>query len=134
MTRRAARGLAAFTLVEVMIAIVLSMIAVIGVTALYMAETAASTDSRQKTEAAVLCEDKMEWLRTQSAPTSGSETGLDELGGIGGMYDRTWTVTTGTSYIDYSVTVNWDTEGLTGCPGAARLTCRSETLRSRRGL
>ena len=117
-----------------MIAIVLSMIAVIGITALYMAETRSSTDSRQKTEAAVLCEDKMEWLRTQTAPTSGSETGLDELGGIGGMFDRSWTVTTGTSYIDYSVTVDWDTEGQTGCPGAARTTCREETLRSRRGL
>jgi len=113
-----------FTLVEVLIAIVLSMIAVIGVTGLYMVETRSSSDSRHKTEAAVLCEDKMEWLRTQLAPVSGSETGLNELGGIGGMYSRAWTVTIGTMYIDYSVTTSWSEDGLAS----------SETLTSRRGL
>jgi prepilin-type N-terminal cleavage/methylation domain-containing protein len=118
---KAQRG---FTLIEVMIAIVLSMIAVIGVTALYMVETRSSSDSRHKTEAAVLCEDKMEWLRTQLAPATGSESGLNELGGVGGMYSRSWSVTTLTTYIDYAVTVTWSEDGIAS----------SETLRSRRGL
>jgi type II secretory pathway pseudopilin PulG len=114
----------AFTLVEVMIAIVLSMVAVVGVTGLYMVETRSASDSRHKTEAAVLCEDKMEWLRTQSVPVTGSETGLNELGGVGGMYDRSWTVAVGTNYIDYSVQVSWSEDGVPA----------SETVRSRRNL
>lgn len=111
-------------MIEVMIAILLTAIAVIGITALYSVETRSSGYSRHSTEAAVLAEDKMEFLRTQLTPVSGSEVGVSELGGVSSMFGRTWTVTPSTSWTDYSVTVTWSEDG----------TARSVTLRSKRGL
>ena len=113
-----------FTMIEVMIAILLTAIAVIGITALYTVETRSSGFSRHSTEAAVLAEDKMEFLRTQSAPASGSETGLPELGGASAMFSRSWTVATATAWIDYSVTVSWSEDGI----------ARQVQLVSKRGL
>jgi hypothetical protein len=113
-------------MIEVMISILLTAIAVIGIVALYTTETRSSGFSRHNTEAAVLAEDKMEFLRTQIglATGSGSETGLNESAGAAGMFSRTWIITTGTSWVDYSVTVGWNEDGV----------ARSVTLRSRRGL
>ena len=121
MTRSSQSG---FTMIEVMIAILLTAICVIGIIALYTVETRSSGYSRHTTEASVLAEDKMEFLRTQSAPATGSETGLTELGGVSGMFARSWTVSPTTSWIDYSVTVSWNEDG----------TARTVTLRSKRGL
>jgi len=107
-----------FTLIEVMIAILLSAIAVIGIIGLYTVESRASSMSRRKTEAAVLAEDKVEELRTQLTPTaagSATETGLDEHGNVvsGGLFTRTWEIfsegdaTAGTFY-RIKVTVSWE--------------------------
>ncbi len=111
-------------MIEVMIAILLTAIAVIGITALYTVETRSSGFSRHSTEASVLAEDKMEFLRTQIAPVSGSEAGLNEQGGVSGMFSRTWTVTPNPSWIDYSVTVSWSEDG----------NAKQVVLRSKRGL
>jgi hypothetical protein len=66
----------------------------------------------------------MEDLRTQTAPVAGSESGLDALGGAGGIYNRSWAVAIGGVDITYSVTVSWNEDGIT----------RNVTLRSKRGL
>jgi len=113
-----------FTLIEVMIAILLSAIAVVGLVGIYSVQTRGSSVSRHTTEAAVLAEDRMEDLRTQIAPATGSESGLDALGAAGGIYNRAWTVAIGGSDITYSVTVSWNEDGIT----------RNVTLRSKRGL
>ena len=115
---------AGFTLIEVMIAILLSAIAVVGLVGIYSVQTRGSSVSRHTTEAAVLAEDRMEDLRTQTAPVAGIENGLDALGAAGGIYNRSWAVAIGSVDITYSVTVSWNEDGIT----------RNVTLRSKRGL
>jgi Tfp pilus assembly protein PilV len=104
---------AGFTLIEVMISILLTAVAVIGVVALYTVEARSGRFARDRSEATVLAEDKMEELRTMTAAsiTAGSQTGLDALGQNGGKYDRSWTVSGTTAPISYTVTVTWDEDG-----------------------
>jgi prepilin-type N-terminal cleavage/methylation domain-containing protein len=113
-----------FTMIEVMIAIVLLALATTGLIGLFRIQTGASSFSRHATEASSLAQDKLEVLRTQSAPASGSETALSALGKPGGPFDRSWVVTPSATYIDYAVTVTWDESG----------TARSIRLSSRRSL
>jgi type IV pilus assembly protein PilV len=108
--KRTERG---FTMVEVMIAILLTAIAVIGILALFMTETRASSYSRHSTEATSLAADKLEKLRTMSTPTAGTQTALDPQGAAGGVFSRTWTVTPNTSYTDLFVSVTWSENGVT---------------------
>jgi type IV pilus assembly protein PilV len=105
-----------FTLMEVMIAMLITAIAVIGIVALFMTQTSASSFSRHQTEATALAEDKIEQLRTLGPAVSqtGSDTNLDERGSAGsGIYHRDWTETAGTNYADMTVTVTWSENGVT---------------------
>ena len=110
-----------FTMVEVMIAILLSAIAVIGLVGLYTVESRAATVSRRKTEAAVLAQDKIEELRTGIAPSaagSGSEPYLDEHGNAGSaatppfIFSRSWELTAqgipAGEWYRIKVTVTWE--------------------------
>ena len=106
--KRLRQSEAGFTMVEVMIAVLLSVIAVIGIIALFMTETKAAAYSRRATEATSLAQDKLEYLRTAGTPASSSENAVDTQGVVGsGMFDRKWTVTAGTSYYDIKVQVGW---------------------------
>lgn len=100
-------------MVEVMVAVLLSAIAVMGVMGLYSAETRGGTVARHSTEASVLAQDKMEQLRATSVPTAGSESNLDATGATvsGAMYSRSWTVTSTAPYT-YTVTVSWSEDGV----------------------
>lgn len=102
-----------FTLIEVMIAILLTALIVIGVLGLFRIETRASSFSRRETEAAVLAQDKLEELRTQGTPVSANDTPVDPLSGTPGMFTRTWTVTPGPDMTTIQVSVTWDEDGLT---------------------
>ncbi len=116
-----------FTLIEVLISLVLGAIAMIGVIALYRASTNASSFSRRGTEAAILAQDKLERLRTETATTGSDPTPIDELGqsAVAGPFTRTWTVTPATpTYVDVSVNVQWDDDGNT----------RNFTVRGRRSI
>jgi Tfp pilus assembly protein PilV len=112
-----------FTLVEVMIAILLTALTVIGVVALFRVETRASAYSRRETEASVLAQDTLEKQRTFAAPTASStttETALDALGRdttttgttVGHVFTRTVTLapTTDTSVYKITVTISWTDE------------------------
>lgn len=104
-----------FTLIEVMVAILLTALTVIGVLGLFRVETRASAFSRRETEAAVLAQDKLEELRTFIAPTTGStgtETLNDPLTG-NPMFTRDWTISTTTdaSIFRIEVVVSWDENG-----------------------
>ena len=110
-------------MVEVMIALLLTAIAVIGIMALYSVETRSSSFTRRNTEASVMAEDKMEWLRTQVAPASATDTVTEPTGAL--VFNRSWNVTPNTNWIDYQVTVSWtEDDGST----------RQVLLRSKRGL
>lgn len=119
---------AGFTMIEVMIAVLLTALAVIGVIALFRVETRASGFSRHETEAAVLAQDKLEELRTQTAvATTTTETTLNDVGTTlpPGLYTRVSTVAAGAAdptVLDITVTVSWDESG----------EARSVTVRGRR--
>jgi prepilin-type N-terminal cleavage/methylation domain-containing protein len=108
-----------FTLIEVMIAMVLTAIAIMGIIALYVTETKASGFSRHSTEASVLAQDRLEKLRLLGpapplatlALTTESTT-MNERGGTGGIYTRKYSITVGTDYIDMYVEVDWSDDGI----------------------
>jgi prepilin-type N-terminal cleavage/methylation domain-containing protein len=107
------RSQSGFTMIEVMVSLLLTAIAIMGILALYIAETRASGFSRHTTEAAVLAGDKVEKLRTDSfVAATGSETNLNERAVAGGIFNRTWTETLGTDYADITVTVSWTEDGV----------------------
>jgi type II secretion system protein I len=105
-----------FTLIEVMIAVLLTALTVIGVLGLFRVETRASSVSRRETEAAVLAQDKLEELRTEAAPTTnvtGTDNPKDQLSGSTTFWTRTWTVSAPNDPAVYNidVTVSWDDNG-----------------------
>jgi len=99
-TRKPRRaGQAGFTMVEVMVAVLLTAIAVIGIIALYITETRASSYSRHATEASVLAADKLETLRTEtladgsySDPSPLTPQGDDPNAPVG-AFTRSWDIT-----------------------------------------
>src|SRR5690606_6213489 len=103
-----------FTMVEVMVAILLTALTVIGVLGLFRIETRASSFSRRETEAAVLAQDKLEELRTFSASEpSGNDTPDNPFGttSTDNIFTREWTIAPNTadpSILDITVTVTWD--------------------------
>lgn len=117
---------AGFTMMEVMIAMLITAIAIIGIVALFMTQTNASSLSRHQTEATVLAEDKIEKLRTlgPAAAQTGTDTSIDEKGGSGGIYTRTWTETVGANFADLTVNVTWNENGV----------AKTVALRGRRNL
>ncbi len=124
---------AGFTMIEVMVAMLLTAIAIIGILALFMAQTKAGGFSRHTTEATALCEDKLEKLRTLTAASTGingTETTLDEKGVIGsGIYTRTWTYTAAANWVDIVCTATWTED-----EGAGAGSGKTITLRARRKL
>jgi Tfp pilus assembly protein PilV len=118
---------AGFTMIEVMVAMLLTAIAIIGILALYMTGTKASGYSRHTTEATALAEDKVEKLRTlgSAAALTGSDVGIDEKGVVGsGMYTRNWTETVGSTFATIVVSVSWSEDGI----------AKAVTVNARRGL
>lgn len=122
MTRHLRGAEPGFTMIEVMIAILLSAIAVMGGIGLFTAAARGANVSRHSTEAAVLAQDKVEALRTVATPASGSDGGpIDALGqtGTSGLYTRVWTVGSfaacpsiaTTSTTPYGVVVSWIEDG-----------------------
>lgn len=102
-----------FTLVEVMVALLLTAVAVMGLIGVYTAQSRASSNTRHTSEAAVLAQDKLEQLRTQiAAAGSGSEASINERGIATGVFTRRWTVTLGTGYADVVVTITWSEDGV----------------------
>lgn len=109
--RASRRAEAGFTMVEIMVALLLASLAILGLTALLTTSAATTGDARHVTEATTLAQDKIEELRTQT-PVAGTETGIDSTGVSGtGMFTRTTAVTAGSTYYDITVTVQWFDSG-----------------------
>ncbi len=110
------RGERGFTLVEVLIAILLSVIAIVGITGLYRVQTRSSSFSRHNTEATALAEDRVEQLRTQQAGcVNGNDTQINAQGSSdpNGIYTRNWNIATQAGFECgvVTVTVQWTEEG-----------------------
>jgi Tfp pilus assembly protein PilV len=106
-------------MIEVMVAVLLTALTVIGVLGLYRIESRASAFSRRETEAAVLAQDKLEELRTQAAPsanTTGSDQPPDQFSATNtAFFARSWSVsvTADPAVYNIEVVVTWDEDGIT---------------------
>jgi Tfp pilus assembly protein PilV len=116
--RRGYRRERGFTLVEVLISILLSVVAIVGIMGLYRVQTRSSSFSRHNTEATAIAENTLEELRTeQGSATPGSayfnEVGSSFSGSSSGMFQGIWTMTAQTGYVvgTVQVSVNWVEEG-----------------------
>jgi prepilin-type N-terminal cleavage/methylation domain-containing protein len=110
---RASRSERGFTMIEIMVALLLTAIAVMGILSVYLAQTRASSFSRHASEAVILAQDKLEQLRTQlAATTSGGDVNINERGVATGVFTRRWTQTLGASYADIVVTITWTENGV----------------------
>ncbi len=99
-----------FTILEVLVAMGVMAIGLIGVLGLQRTSMQASGYSRHATEAAVLGEDKLEQLRTTpiALAADGSEI-VDATGAVDatGMFTRTWTLDWVSDLATLTVTVAW---------------------------
>lgn len=100
-----------FTMVEVLVALALTGIAMSGLLAMFGKASASSRYSRRATEATVLAQDQLERLRASGATGTGTQTHIDVTGNPNGLFTRTWTVTENAAYADLVVQVTWDDEG-----------------------
>ena len=110
--RRGQQG--GFTVVEVLIALLVLLIGMAGMLSLQLTALKATGFSRHATEATVLAEDRLEYLRT--APVASLTSGSDQVDAAGvlvdtGLYTRTWTVTPGTDTTTVTVEVAWQEQG-----------------------
>jgi type IV pilus assembly protein PilV len=105
---------AGFTLLEVLIAISILTVGLLGVAQMQIMGITGNYFSSNTTAALTLAEEKMEDLLGQSytAVTSGNDANpIDEAGQAGGVYSRMWTVTDDTPIIGtktVTVNVSWD--------------------------
>jgi type IV pilus assembly protein PilV len=116
--RRGERG---FTVIEVLIALLVLLAGMAGILSLQMTSVQATGFSRHATEASILAEDKIEWLRTQPLATlvSGSEPDPVDSRGVpdpGALYQRSWVVTPAANGTNIVVNVTWVESGDTDNP------------------
>jgi len=100
-----------FTVIEVLIAMSIMSLGLIGILALHKGAVSASGYSRRATEAAVLAEDKLEQLRT--IPLAGVTDDDDHVDASGaanpdGTFTRAWTLVTAGGNTTITVTVSWN--------------------------
>ena len=99
-------------LIEIVVATAIFVAVSLGLTTSTINAKRTSDNSRHTAEATTLAFDKLEQMRTESSTaadfTSGSHTdavsGMDANGASGGIFTRTWTVTTSLSALSPSVT------------------------------
>lgn len=113
MVKRAPRRERGFTILEVLVAMGIMAIGMVGILALQKTATEASGYARRATEAAVLAEDRIEQLRTEPLPTAASTNGADVVNAAGiadsnGPFRRAWTIAFVGDLATISVTVAWD--------------------------
>jgi prepilin-type N-terminal cleavage/methylation domain-containing protein len=103
-----------FTMIEVMVALLLTAIAASGIIGLFMVQTRSAGYSRHATEATILAQDEMERLRAINAGAgTGTASNLNEFGQAGGIFTRSWTITNAAAgtHQDVSVSVSWNEDG-----------------------
>ena len=102
-------------MIEVMVAILLTALTVIGVLGLYRIESRASAFSRRETEAAVLAQDKLEELRTQVTPATGADPTNVPWDYVSNsqIFTRSWTVSENAGVYSITVTVEGNEDGIT---------------------
>ncbi len=103
-----------FTFIEVLIALVLLTVGVLGFTKLALTTTATNSYSKKLTSAVTLAEDAMEKLRRQALSSTLTSANDSTETGIGdnGVFDRQTTVTGGLNQLTtLNVVVSWTENG-----------------------
>lgn len=107
-------------MIEVMVALLLTALVVMGLQALLMSTSHSTDRARRTTAATVLAQDKIEYLRTQGAAATfaaQTDSNIDEYGAAAGtleesytrVYSETYNATVG--YADITVSVSWSDSG-----------------------
>jgi prepilin-type N-terminal cleavage/methylation domain-containing protein len=107
------RRRAGFTLIEILIALVITVLGLSAVAAMFVANASGTSYARHATEASVLAEDQLElMLNTPTALLGNGYDRVDEKGVVvtDGGFQRTWDVTWDGDIARITVTVTW-TEG-----------------------
>ena len=101
-----------FTMIEVLVAMGLLTVALVGILAMQKGAFSASGYSRRAGEAAVLAEDKLEQLRTLPIATAVGGQDVVDSEGVAtsdGPFTRTWTIVAKPgSLTEITCVVNWD--------------------------
>jgi len=104
---RRARG---FTLIEILIALVITVLGLMAVAGMFVANAQGTSYARHATEASVLAEDQLElMLTTPSANLASGFDQVDEHGTVvtSGGYNRVWTVAWDGDLARIAVTITW---------------------------
>ncbi|MDY6854101.1 MAG: prepilin-type N-terminal cleavage/methylation domain-containing protein [Thermodesulfobacteriota bacterium] len=108
-----------FTLLEVLIALAIFSISLLGLASLSVYTVKGNASSKRISSATVLAESQVEAFQNMAFNNANLNPGtrsdpnnpVDEDGNSGGMYTRTWTVTDNTPFSGIkkvAVTVSWD--------------------------
>ena len=108
--RIARRRQAGFTLIEILIALMITTVGLVVISGLFVTGSKGTAYARHATEASVLAEDRLEALLV--TPTAQLTSGSDQVDGQGlpvtdGGFTRTWTVDWATDVARIAVRVSW---------------------------
>lgn len=108
-----------FSLIEVVIALAIFSIGILAIAQLQISAVRNNTNGNLATQATMLAEAQIEYLKNTSAVTllaDGVETGIDQSGASGGIYTRTTTIANplgGDFSRQIQITVQWQRNGRT---------------------
>ncbi|HRK48154.1 MAG TPA: prepilin-type N-terminal cleavage/methylation domain-containing protein [Nocardioides sp.] len=99
-----------FTLIEILVALVITVIGLLGIAGMFVANAQGTTYARHATEASVLAEDQLEFMLT--TPSANLVSGFDQVDEHGvavasGGFTRVWSVSWDGDLARIAVTVTW---------------------------
>ena len=103
-----------FTMLELLIALTVLLVGLTGIIGMQVSSMRATGYSRHATEASVLCEDKLEALRTVPVATIFPDSEQIDAQGIpdpNGLFARAWTIATVADLSTITVSVTWNERG-----------------------
>ncbi len=124
---RRARGQRGSTFIEVLAAVVVFAVVAVGLSPALLSTRKVADLSTNQAIATTLAEDKIEQIRTLSTVANGSDGPLQADGTSGGIFNRSWTVTSSTPVSGVSrvaVVVSW--QDRVGTPSVQLVTLVSQ--------